>query len=63
MPKAACLTEGSDNTWSSLIVLVRKEDGSLCFCVDYQKLNKVRKKGCCRLPRIDDTLDTLARAK
>jgi len=31
--------------------------------VDYKKLNKVRKRGCSRLPRIDDTLDTLARAK
>ena len=63
MSKAACLTEESANTWSSLVVLVRKKDGSLCFCVDYRKLNDVRTKGCCWLPRIDDTLDTLARAK
>jgi hypothetical protein len=59
MSKAAYLTEESDNTWSLLVVLVQKKDGSLRFCMDYQKLN-VRKKDYCWLPRTDDTL---ARAK
>jgi hypothetical protein len=61
LSKAACLTEESDNTWSSLVVLVQKKDGSLHLCVDYRQLN-IRKKDCCQLPRIEDTLDTLARA-
>jgi hypothetical protein len=32
----------------------------LRFCVDYRKLKDVTKKGCFQLPRIDDTLYTLA---
>jgi hypothetical protein len=39
---------------------VRKKNGELRFCVDYRKLNDVTKKDCFPLPRIDDTIDTLA---
>jgi hypothetical protein len=56
------ILEESDSSWSFPIVLVRK-DGKLRFCVDYRKLNDVTKKDCFPLPRIDDTLDTLAGAK
>jgi hypothetical protein len=54
--------EESDSPWSSPDVLVRKKNGELRFCVDYRKLNDVTKKDCFPLPRIDDTLDTLAGA-
>jgi hypothetical protein len=43
--------------------LVKEKNGELRFCVDFTKLNDVTKKGCFPLPRIHDTLDTLAGAK
>jgi hypothetical protein len=55
--------EESESPWSSPVVLVRKKNGELRFCVDYRKLNDVTKKDCFPLPRIDDTLNTLAGAK
>ena len=49
----------SSSPWASPIVLVRKKDGDLRFCVDYRKLNQVTKLDEFPLPRIDDTLDIL----
>ena len=55
--------EPSCSPWASPIVLVREKDGSLRFCVDYRKLNKVTKKDSYPLPRVDDLLDSLADAQ
>ncbi|CAK1581651.1 unnamed protein product [Parnassius mnemosyne] len=45
--------------WCSPMVLVKKNDGSMQFCVDYFCLTDVMKKDSYPLPRIDDTLDIL----
>ncbi len=49
----------SSGPWCSPIVLVRKKDGTIRFCVDYRKLNDVTHKDAYPLPIIDDILDAL----
>ena len=56
------LIERSRGPWASLVVLARKKNGKLRFCVDYWALNKVTKKDEYPLPRIEDMLDTLGGA-
>ena len=50
----------SSSPWASPLVLVRKKDGSMRFCVDYRQLNSVTRKDAYPIPRIDETLDTLS---
>ncbi|KAL2102866.1 hypothetical protein ACEWY4_002034 [Coilia grayii] len=52
----------SASPWAAPVVLVRKKDGGLRFCVDYRKLNSVTHKDAYPLPRIEESLTGLRKA-
>ena len=52
----------SNSPWASAVVLVRKKDGSLWFCIDLRRLNARTIKDAYSLPHIDETLDCLGGA-
>jgi len=55
----AGVIEPSSSPWSSNVVLAKKSDGSLRFCVDYRRLNNLTYKDSFPLSRIDTCLDAL----
>ena len=42
------------------MVIVRKKDGTIRFCIDYRKLNSRTHKDAYAIPRIDDTIHLLS---
>ena len=52
----------SQSTWCNAVVLVRKKDGGLHFCIDFHHLNAHMKKDSYPLPRIQEVLESLVGA-
>ena len=53
----------SKSPYCSAIVLIRKKDGTLRFCIDLRKLNKLTIRDAYTLPRIKETLNCLKGAR
>ena len=59
----AGVIRNSESPFSSNVVIVRKKDGTIRFCVDYRKLNNRTIKDAYAIPRIEDSLHLLAGSK
>ena len=52
----------SQSVWCNAVVLVRRKDGSLHFCIDFWCFNACMKKDSYPLPRIQEALESLVGA-
>ncbi|KAK8372347.1 hypothetical protein O3P69_008288 [Scylla paramamosain] len=57
------LIEPSLSPWASPVVMVPKSNGKVRMCVDYRKVNAVTVPDSFPLPRMDDIIDDLGRAR
>ena len=52
----------SQSPWCNAVVLVRKKDGSLWFCIDFRRLNARTKKDAYPLPYMQETMESMVGA-
>jgi hypothetical protein len=57
------IVQPSNSEWSSPVVLVRKKNGDVRVAIDYRKLNEISKKDAYPMPRVDEILDKLGKAR
>ena len=53
----------SQSPYASPVVLIRKPNGKIRFCIDFRKLNSRTKRDAYSLPRIDEMYDCLHGAR
>ena len=53
----------SQSPWCNAVVLVRKKDGGLRFCIDFRQLNSRTKKDAYPLPRMQETMESMVGAR
>ena len=53
----------SQSPWCNVVVLVRKKDGGLRFCIDFRRLNSWTKKDAYPLPRMQETMESMVGAR
>jgi len=54
------IVEPAVSPWASNVVLVKKKDGTLRFCIDYRRLNSVTRQDSYPLPLIDNCLNAFS---
>ena len=52
----------TSSLYGTLVLFIKKKDGSLCLCVNFCSLNHISKKNCYPLPLISDLLDSPCKA-
>ena len=53
----------SNSPWCNAVVLVRKKDGTLRFCIDFRGLNNRTEKDLFPMPKMVDTMETMVGAR